>query len=418
MSLAPGTRLGPYEILAAIGAGGMGEVYRARDPRLGREVAIKVLPPDSTTEPDRLRRFEQEARTVAALNHRTSSRCSIQAPTRALRTSSLRLLEGGKPSGSAQGRRPDRSQGRGDRRRDCRGSGGGHERGITHRDIKPANVFLAKDGHVRILDFGIAKLGARRTPEGLEESPTVAEMTEAGATLGTVGYMAPEQLRGQVVDQRADIFSFGCVLHEMLSGRSPFLKGTGADTAAAVLHEDPPSLAVQGREIPVSLSAIVNRCLEKRPNDRFSSAHDLGLALRAVAEALLRGRSPAEPALTSIVVLPFENLSPDPDNAYFADGLTEEIISDLAKVRALRVISRTSAMLLRGSRKDVPTIARELNVRYVLEGSVRRAGTSLRIAAQLIDAASDAHLWAEKYTARSRTCSTCRRRCRAPSWRP
>jgi TolB-like protein len=210
--------------------------------------------------------------------------------------------------------------------------------------------------------------------------------------------MAPEQLRGQAADQRADIFSFGCVLYEMLSGRSPFLKENSADMVAAVLSEDPPTLAVQGREIPVSLGAIVNRCLEKRPLDRFSSIHDIALALQAVSQALLSDQSPVQPALKSIVVLPFENLSPDPDNAYFADGLTEEIISDLAKVRALRVISRTSAMLLRGSKKDVPTIARELNVGYVLEGSVRRAGSSLRITAQLIEAVNDAHVWAEKYT--------------------
>jgi serine/threonine protein kinase len=398
MSLPAGTRFGPYEITDLLGAGGMGEVYRARYTRLGRDVAIKVLPSESAADADQLRRFEQEARAVAALSHPNilalfDIGTHEGAPfivTELLEGESLQQqLTGG---GLAVRRAVEIAI------EIARGLAAAHERGVVHRDVKPANVFLAKDGRVKILDFGIAKLAGERRAEGLEEQPTVAEMTEAGTTLGTVGYMAPEQLRGQAVDHRADIFSFGCMLYEMLVGRSPFLKGSGADTVAAVLNEDPPPLAVQGREIPVSLGAIVNRCLEKRPDDRFSSVHDVALALQAVSQALLSDQSPVQPALKSIVVLPFENLSPDPDNAYFADGLTEEIISDLAKLRALRVISRTSAMLLRGSKKNVPTIARELNVRYVLEGSVRRAGNSLRIAAQLIDAPSDAHLWAEKYT--------------------
>jgi serine/threonine protein kinase len=398
MPMAPSTRLGPYEVTTLIGTGGMGEVYRARDPRLGRDVAIKILPRQLATAPDRLRRFEQEARTVAALNHPNILALFEIGTHEGAPYIVTELLEGE----SLQ----DRLKGAGLTLRRAvetavqiaQGLAAAHEKGVIHRDVKPANVFLTRDGHVKILDFGIAKLGARPGAEGLAETPTVAEATEAGSALGTVGYMAPEQLRGQMVDQRADIFSFGCVLYEMLSGHSPFRKGTDADTVSAILHEDPPPLAVQGREIPAALRVIVDRCLEKRPDDRFSSAHDLALALRAVVESPATGRPSTEPASKSIVVLPFENLSPDPENAYFADGLTEELIADLSKVRALRVISRTSAMLLRGSKKDVPTIARELNVRYVLEGSVRRAGQSLRITAQLIDAANDAHVWAEKYT--------------------
>jgi TolB-like protein/Tfp pilus assembly protein PilF len=184
----------------------------------------------------------------------------------------------------------------------------------------------------------------------------------------------------------------------MLSGKRAFSGETAADTITAILSKDPAPLDGPSSAVPPGLQGIVQRSLEKRSEDRFSSAHDLALALNAVAGTLLTGRSPSDALAGSIVVLPFENLSPDPENAYFADGLTEEIIADLAKVRALRVISRTSAMLLRGSKKNVPTIARELKVRYVLEGSVRRAGQSLRITAQLIDAAADTHLWAEKYT--------------------
>lgn len=398
MALALGTRLGPYEIVAPIGTGGMGEVYKATDTRLGRDVAVKVLLAEFADNPDRLRRFEQEARAVAALNHPNILALFDVGTHEGSPFIVTELLEGESLQDRLKGEDLTVRRAVAIAVEIAKALVAAHERGVIHRDIKPANVFLGKDGGVKVLDFGIAKLVGERVAEGLEEPPTVAAMTEAGTPLGTVGYMAPEQLRGQAVDQRADIFSFGCVLYEMLSGRSPFLRESRADTVAAVLHEDSPPLAGRGREIPVSLDAIVNRCLKKRADDRTSSAHDLALALQAVSQALLSDQSPVEPALKSIVVLPFENLSPDPDNAYFADGLAEEIISDLAKVRALRVISRTSAMLLRGSKKDVPTIARELNVRYVLEGSVRRAGNNLRITAQLIEAATDGHLWAEKYT--------------------
>ena len=226
----------------------------------------------------------------------------------------------------------------------------------------------------------------------------MVDTTEPGMVLGTVAYMSPEQVRGQPVDHRSDIFSFGAVLYEMVTGTQAFARGTAADMMTAILREDPPALGGPGGCVSAGLAAIIRRCLEKRVADRFSSANDLAAALSVAVETLTVGAHHPGPAPQSIVVLPFENLSPDPENAYFADGLTEEIISDLAKMRALRVISRTSAMLLRGSKKDVPTIARELNVCYVLEGSVRRAGQSLRITAQLIDAAADAHLWAEKYT--------------------
>jgi TolB-like protein len=199
------------------------------------------------------------------------------------------------------------------------------------------------------------------------------------------------------VDRRTDIFSFGCVLYEMLSGRRAFAGETTADTIAAILSKDPAPLGSAGSGVPPALQGIVHRCLEKRAEDRFSSAHDLALALNAIIEAFPDRKTLSDLPAKSIVVLPFDNLSPDPENAFFADGLTEELIADLSKVRTLRVISRTSAMLLKASKKDVPTIARDLNVRYVLEGSVRRAGNSLRITAQLIDAASDAHIWAEKY---------------------
>jgi serine/threonine protein kinase len=372
----------------------MGEVYRARDTRLGRDVAIKVLPAEFASDPDRLRRFEQEARATGQLNHpniltvfdigRHEGAPYIVTELLEGETLQERLRPGGLPLRKAVEIAIEIA----------RGLAAAHDKGIIHRDLKPANLFVTIDGRVKILDFGIAKLAAPRSAHESAETAPVPGATEAGTALGTVGYISPEQLRGQPVDHRTDVFSFGCVLYEMLSGRRAFAGETTADTITAVLGKNPAPLGVG---VPSALQGIVRRCLEKLPEGRFSSAHDLVLALNAVSETLLTGQAPSEPPAKSIVVLPFENLSPDPENAFFADGLTEELIADLSKVRVLRVISRTSAMLLKGSKKDVPTIARELNVRYVLEGSVRRAGNSLRITAQLIDAANDAHLWAEKY---------------------
>jgi len=415
MSLTAGTRLGPYELVSLLGAGGMGEVYKARDPRLGRDVAIKVLPTEYAADADpsagsessrararddRLRRFEQEARTVAALNHPNiialfdigTLEGAPYIVTELLDGATLRERLGGGSLPSAKVIELAAQIA-------C-GLAAAHEKGIVHRDLKPENLFVTRDGHVKILDFGLARHFATGPSGPQTELPTqdAARATQAGVLLGTVGYMSPEQVRGEPADARSDIFSVGCVLFEMVSGRRAFQKKTAVETLNAILTEDPPPLEPSSAGMPINMERIVRRCLEKRPEDRFASASDLHFALQSLLQLPSPVSVSKEPPEKSIVVLPFENLSPDPDNAYFADGLTEEIISDLAKVRALRVISRTSAMLLRGSKKDVPTIARELNVRCVLEGSVRRAGRSLRIAAQLIDAASDVHLWAEKYT--------------------
>jgi serine/threonine protein kinase/Flp pilus assembly protein TadD len=398
MAVGPGTRVGPYGIVSLLGAGGMGEVYRARDERIGRDVAIKVLPAEFAADPDRLRRFEQEARAAGQLNHPNiltvfDVGTHDGAPyivTELLEGESLRerLAGGAMPVRKAVETAIQIAH----------GLAAAHEKGVIHRDLKPANVFVTKDGHVKILDFGVAKLIHPEVRVGpYAKTTTSGPTTEAGLVVGTAGYISPEQLRGLPADHRSDIFSFGCVLYETLSGRSPFLKGTGAETVSAILSEGPPPLSGLGRQIPPGLQEIVHRCLEKRPEDRFCAAHDLALALSAVVEARQVGQALVGPADKSVVVIPFENLSPDPENAFFTDGLTEELIADLSKVQTLRVISRTSAMLLKGSKKDVPTIAHDLNVRYVLEGSVRRAGKSLRITAQLIEAASDAHLWAEKY---------------------
>jgi Tol biopolymer transport system component/serine/threonine protein kinase len=284
MGLQKGTLLGPYEIVALVGAGGMGEVYRARDERIGRDVAIKVLPPKFATEGERLRRFEQEARAAGALNHPNilavhdvgSFEGSPYIVTELLGGETLRdwMDRGGVTVHKAVEVAIQIA----------RGLAAAHEKGIIHRDLKPANVFVASDGQIKILDFGLAKVTHPEVkPDPYGPTASSGSSTEAGAVLGTMGYMSPEQLRGQPADARSDIFAFGCVLYEMLSARPPFLKTTAADTVTAVLTEDAPGLESSGSKIPPGLRQIVRRCLEKRPQDRFSTAHDLALGLEAAA---------------------------------------------------------------------------------------------------------------------------------------
>ena len=398
--LAAGSTLGPYKIVAPLGSGGMGEVYRAHDPRLGRDVAIKVLPAEYAGDADRLCRFEQEARAAGALNH--PNVCAIHdvgthagAPFVVMELLEGESLRGRLAAGSIPARKTIDYAAQA-----ALGLAAAHEKGIVHRDLKPENLFITRDGHVKILDFGLAKqrLDLPSGPQSELATRDMVRGTEPGIVLGTVGYMSPEQVRGERADARSDIFSFGCVLYEMIGGRQPFKKHTAVETLSAILNEDPLPLVSYSGPVSRAVERVVTRCLQKRAEDRFASAQELHFALQSVLQLSELDVAAEKPSRKAIVVLPFENLSPNPENAYFADGLTEEIISDLAKVRALRVISRTSAMLLRGSKKDVPTIARDLSVRYVLEGSVRRAGRSLRITAQLIDALEDEHLWAEKYT--------------------
>ncbi len=399
MSLAPGARLGPYEIVSQIGAGGMGEVYRARDSRLGRDVAIKVLATEYAADPERLRRFEQEARAASSLNHPNILSIFDIGTHQGSPFLVMELLAGESLAELLKSGPPPASTALDFALQIARGLAAAHERGIVHRDLKPGNLFVTADGRVKILDFGLAKHLPADGAAALTEAPTQdgGDATKAGILLGTVGYMSPEQARGERADDRSDIFSFGCVLYEMLAGRPPFQKDSAVETLSAILKDEPPPLAAASGDISPALRIVMTRCLEKRREKRFASAQELAAAVGACAQAPA-AYAANERQEKSIVVLPFENLSPDPDNAYFADGLTEEIIADLSKVRSLLVISRTSAMCYKGATKSLPAIADELNVRYVLEGSVRRAGNNLRITAQLIEAATDGHLWAEKYT--------------------
>jgi len=281
--------LGPYEILASLGAGGMGEVYRARDERLGREVAVKVLPPNYSADSDRLRRFEQEAKAAGALNHPNLVAVFDAGQHEGNPYVVFELLDGVTlrqrlgPGPLPVRKAVDYAD------QIASGLAAAHEKGIVHRDLKPENLFVTRDGRVKILDFGLAKLRPELEPTPRRaEGATVSAATGAGLVLGTVGYMSPEQVKGDAADPRSDIFSFGVVLYEMLSGRRAFGGDTAAEVMNAILKDDPPELAKP--EIPPGLERVVRRCLEKRPEERFQSARDIAFALEAVSAAPAAGR--------------------------------------------------------------------------------------------------------------------------------
>jgi eukaryotic-like serine/threonine-protein kinase len=283
ITLAAGTKLGDYEVKSLLGAGGMGEVYRARDARLGRDVAIKVLPSFLCTDSERLRRFEQEARAAAALNHPNILAVFQMGTYEGAPYLVSELLEG-------ETLREQITRGRMTIRKAidygiqiARGLAAAHEKGVVHRDLKPENLFATKDGRVKILDFGLAKL---MQPQSSSEhdAPTLTEGTEAGVVMGTVGYMAPEQVRGEAADHRADVFAFGAILYEMLAGKRAFQKPTSPETMAAILNEDPPGISQVTTNVPPALQRVVHRCLEKNPEQRFQSASDLAFALDALSE--------------------------------------------------------------------------------------------------------------------------------------
>src|SRR5277367_6461671 len=284
MPLTPGAKLDGYEVLGLLGAGGMGEVYRARDPVLKREVAIKVLPSFVSQNPDRLRRFEQEAQAAAALNHPNilavyqfgvfEGAPYLVSELLVGETLRQQLERGPLPVRRAMDTGVQIAH----------GMAAAHEKGIVHRDLKPENLFVTKDGRVKILDFGLAKL-TQPQEDSDAPGPTMTHATEPGVVMGTAGYMSPEQVRGKAVDHRADIFAFGAILYEMLAGKRAFHRSTSADTMAAILNEDPPGISQIVQSTPPGLQRVVHRCLEKNPEQRFQSASDLAFALEALSES-------------------------------------------------------------------------------------------------------------------------------------
>jgi TolB-like protein len=355
-----GSKVGPYVLVAGIGSGGMGEVWKARDTRLGRVVALKRLHVQSAA-------FEREARTIASLNH--PNICTLHDIGADYLV--MEYLEGPPLMGPL-----DVSEAVRLALQIATALEAAHTSGVIHCDLKPANVVVV-GGRAKLLDFGVAKL--RR------DSGSDATMTVEGGIGGTPAYMAPEQAQGKPPDARSDIFSFGAVLYEMLSGRRAFSGASTADVVSAVLRDHPPAL-----QAPDSLVRIVKRCLEKVPANRFQNMAELTAALERVLSIPV-----AQPP--SIAVLPFANMSSDPELEYFSDGLTEEIINALAHVRGLKVIARTSAFAFKGQNTDIRRIAESLGVTNVLEGSVRKGGNRIRVTAQLIKVEDGCHLWSEHY---------------------
>jgi TolB-like protein/predicted Ser/Thr protein kinase len=364
MLLTPGTRLGPYTIESLIGSGGMGEVYKAHDGRLNRRVAIKRLIADDAS------RFQSEALAIAAINHPHICQIYDVGPDYLV----LEYLEGEPLRGPVASDEAVRLASQ-----IADGLQSAHERGILHRDLKPANVIVLRHGdtsHAKVLDFGVAQL----TSSDIDATRTVA-----GEVSGTPAYMSPEQASGKPLDARSDVFSFGAVLYELLAGTRAFTGDSTAQILSAVLRDEPNPV-----DAPAGVQQIVRRCLAKDPDRRFQTMADVRHALQHLTGA-------RADVSASIAVLPFANLSPNADDEYFSDGLSEEVITALTRVPGLKVIARTSAFAFKGKNEDVRRIANILGVTHVLEGSVRRAGGRVRVTAQLIHAADGAHRWSQRY---------------------
>jgi TolB-like protein/Flp pilus assembly protein TadD len=362
MMLTSGTKLGPYEILSTIGAGGMGEVYRAKDTRLGRTVAIKVL------NKEHMQRFEREARAIAALNHpHICTLHDIGPDYLVMEYVDGTAIKGPLPVEDAV-KLAIQIAGALDE---------AHKRGILHRDLKPGNIMVTSGGSAKLLDFGLAKLSSGT------ESETASTMD--GTVMGTPAYMSPEQAQGMPVDARSDIFSFGAVLYEIISGTRAFAGTSTVQVLSAVLRDEPKPLQTMPQ-----LERIVARCLAKQPAQRFQTVAEVKAALEQVST------KPSEQQ-PSIAVLPFINMSGDKEQEYFSDGLAEEIINALVQIPGLKVTARTSAFAFKGKQEDIRTIAEALGVANILEGSVRRSGNRIRVTAQLIAAADGNHVWSERY---------------------
>jgi serine/threonine protein kinase/Tfp pilus assembly protein PilF len=436
-----GQTFGHYKISQRIGIGGMGEVYLATDITAGRQAALKLLPMRFTGDPVRLKRFQQEARAVVGLNHPNILTVYEIGEDSSTHYIASELIEGETLRQRLMRGRMELSEAVDVAIQVASALAAAHKTGMVHRDIKPENIMLRPDGYVKVLDFGIAKLAEQEVPATIstDEALLLVE-TNLGSILGTVRYMSPEQARGAPVDKGSDIWSFGVVLYEMVTGHAPFTGDTAREAMSSILEMEPPPLTTYITQSPAELQQIISKTLRKDRQERYQSALELLEALRdlrrklelkaelerstsvslwlrwtrsptalvlvilvsalALALPFYRHRNLATsfPPDKSIAVLPFENLSSDPENAFFADGVQDEILTGLARIADLKVISRTSVLPYKsGTARNLRRISRELGVAHLVEGSVQRSGNRVRVNTQLVDARTDRHLWAQTY---------------------
>ena len=393
-----GQTISHYRIVERLGGGGMGVVYRAQDTRLERFVALKFLPEDLAQDKNAMERFRREAKTASALNH--PNICTIHdidehenrvfIAMECLNGVTLKSLLRDQPMELERVLRISSEL--------ADALAAAHEKNIIHRDLKPGNIIILDSGQAKILDFGLAKICS--AAEGANDYATLT-LTQAGVVMGTLPYMSPEQLQGLRVDHRTDIFSLGAVLYEMSTGHLPFPGNTSMEISAAILRDSPRAVREVRAEFPEALQKIIDRCLAKEPSARYRSVAELRDSverLRLEISSTQRGNVSVNASTgPSIAVLPFTNMSADPENEFFADGIAEEIINALTQIDDLRVAARTSTFSFKGRNVDLRIVGDRLNVKTVLEGSVRRAGNRVRIMAQLINVADGYHLWSERY---------------------
>ncbi len=402
MTMVPGSRIGPYEIRGTLGAGGMGTVYRAHDPRLARDIALKVLPENVARDSETLARFAREARAVAALNHPHIVTIHSTEEVDGQPFITMELVEGRSLDELIPATGVSLIQFFTTSIAIAEALTAAHQKGITHRDLKPGNVMVMASGLVKVLDFGLARGGALDDP-----ADQVTLMTQAGAVLGTAPYMSPEQVEGRPADPRSDVFSFGIVMHEMATGSRPFTGQTAPSLMLSILKDDPPAISEVRRDFPDGVAQLIGRCLEKNPRDRVQTTQEILIELKAHRRIWESGPTGSKPRTSSvrlianesrfrIAVLPFQSRTTGGDAEALADGLTDDITAGLARFSYLHVVSRPDAEAAKGRAADARA-ASLVGARYLLEGGVRTAGSVTRVNARLIDVETGSHLWAETF---------------------
>lgn len=385
VGLPTGTVVTHYRIVSKVGAGGMGEVYLADDSRLGRRVALKFLPKNLCADADMRKRFVREAQAAASLDHPNIVPVHEVGEYQGDPFFSMVHVEGRPLREIIHGESPKMDWVRDIGIQICEGLKAAHNKGIVHRDIKPSNILIDTNNRARIVDFGLASIA------------TMDNLTKAGSTIGTLGYMSPEQVRGDKTDFRSDLFSLGVVFYEMVTGRGPFSAENQATVLNSILNDQPKPPHEYRPDIPPMLQNIILKLLDKSPAHRYQSAGEVAEDLKNVSVHSSSSIMAATPERPSIAVLPFANLSTDPEQEYFCDGIAEEVINALTNIAGLRVVARTSAFAFKGQNKDIRQIGRDLNVSTILEGSLRKSGDRIRVTGQLINVADGFHIWSERY---------------------